>query len=173
VLPPPSTGATPPGGQPAFRPATAADAEALRDLERIANLAALAHVFDPAEFPFPDAAVLERWRTVLAEPDVTVEVVDGPSGLLVLAAYDRTRLRHLAVHPDRWGAGLGGAAVRRAAERIRAGGVVPRLWCLDANDRALGLYRRLGWEPSGARRRAEWPPHPTEVELVLEGSDRE
>ena len=156
-----------------FRAATAADAEALRDLEQAANLVALGHVFDPRVFPFPAEAVLARWRTVLDEPSVTVDVAEGPSGLIVLAAYDTTTLRHLAVHPDWWGRGVGSTAVDRAATRIRAGGVAPRLWCLVANERARALYRRLGWEPTGAERQAEWPPYPTEIEMVLQGSDRE
>ena len=44
--------------------------------------------------------------------------------------------------------------------------------CVD-NERALALYRRLGWEATGAERKAEWPPYPTEIEMVLQGSDRE
>jgi GNAT superfamily N-acetyltransferase len=156
-----------------FRAATAADAVALRDLEQVANLAALAHVFDPHEFPFPAQGVLDRWRAVLAEPSVTVDLAEGPPGLVVFAAYDRTTLRHLAVHPDWWGQGVGSAAVDRAAARIQAGGARPRLWCLVANERALGVYRRLGWESTGAERRAEWPPYPIEIEMVLRGSDRE
>jgi GNAT superfamily N-acetyltransferase len=156
-----------------FRTATAADAEALRDLEQVANLAALGHVFDPREFPFPAQAVLDRWRAVLAERSVTVDVADGSPGLVVFAAYDRTTLRHLAVHPKWWGRGVGSTAVDRAVTRIRAGGVVPRLWCLVDNERALALYRRLGWEATGAERQAEWPPYPTEIEMVLQGSARE
>ncbi|HWM72539.1 MAG TPA: GNAT family N-acetyltransferase [Nocardioides sp.] len=156
-----------------FRAATAADAAALRDLEQAANLAALGHVFDPREFPFPADGVLDRWRTVLGEPSVTVDVAEGPPGLIVFAAYDRTTLRHLAVHPDWWGRGVATAAVDRAATRIRASGAAPRLWCLVDNERALALYRRLGWEPTGAERKAEWPPYPTEIEMVLQGSDRE
>jgi GNAT superfamily N-acetyltransferase len=158
---------------PSFRAATAADAEALRDLEQTANLASLGHVFDAHEFPFPAEAVLDRWREVLGEEAVIVDVADGPPGLIAFAAYDRTTLRHLAVHPEWWGRGVGRAAIDRAVTRIRAGGVAPRLWCLVDNERALALYRQLGWEPSGARRQAEWPPYPAETEMVLRGSDRE
>ncbi|WP_341928036.1 GNAT family N-acetyltransferase [Nocardioides psychrotolerans] len=161
-----------------FRPARADDAAALRDLEREANLVGLAHVFPAADFPFPDDAVLARWQQVLAEPGVVVEVVDGPGGdggdggegLDVFVAHDATTLRHLAVHPRRWGTGLARVAVERAAGRIRAGGQQPRLWCLAANDRALGLYLHLGWEPTGVEQRSEWTPYPVERELVLRGS---
>ncbi len=155
-----------------FRAARAADGPALRDLEREANLVGLAHVFPAADFPFPDDEVLARWSRVLARPDVQVAVVDDPlgPGLDCYVAHDATTLRHLAVHPRRWGSGLARAAVTRAATAIRAGGHQPRLWCLVANERALGLYRHLGWEPSGVERRSEWSPYPVECELVLGGS---
>ena len=156
-----------------FRRATPIDADALGDLERDANLVGLAHVFALAEHPFPDAAVRDRWHRTLADPGVRVDVVDaavGSSRLDCYAAYDATTLRHLAVRPDAWGKGLARAAVERAAEAIRAGGGRPRLWCLVANHRAQGLYAHLGWTATGLERRAEWPPYPTEVELVLEDS---
>lgn len=159
----------------AFREARAEDAAALRDLEREANLVGLAHVFASTEHPFPEEEVLERWRGVLADAAVTVRVVDGPgrgAGLDCFVAHDDTTLRHLAVHPRRWGTGLGRAGVELAAASIRAGGRRPRLWCLAANERALGLYTRLGWEPSGVQRPSEWAPHPVELELVLRGSGR-
>lgn len=150
-----------------FRPAAAGDAVALRDLEREANLQTLGHVFPPEHFPYPDAGVLARWREVLADGQVMVEVVDGSDGLACFAAYDATTLRHLAVRPSRWGTGLARAAVERAVDVIRAGGETPRLWCLQANERAFALDRHLGWELTGAERTAEWPPYPMERELVL------
>lgn len=153
-----------------FRPAGPDDAQVLGDLERDANLASLGHVFAPSEHPFPEGAVVARWRAVLAEPGVSVEVVDGvddSAGLRCYVAHDATTLRHLAVHPDAWGEGLARRAVERAVASIRAAGGRPRLWCLVENHRAQGLYAHLGWVASGVERRAEWPPHPAEVELVL------
>jgi GNAT superfamily N-acetyltransferase len=144
-----------------WRRATAADADGLADLERDANLVALAHVFPPADHPFPLDGVLARWRAVLAEAGTVVEVVDGPGRLDAFLAHDATTLRHLAVHPDRWGSGLGAHAVRRATE---AGAT--RLWCLAANSRARDLYERCGWTAGGQQRAAEWPPHPLEIEYV-------
>lgn len=152
-----------------FRLAGPDDAAALRDLEEAANLVALAHVFPAADFPFPSRAVLDRWRAVLAEPAVTVEVVDGAEALVCFVAYDAAVLRHLAVHPDHWGSGLARVAVDRAVAAIRAGGNLPSLWCLAENQRAMGCYLHLGWGPTGRERDAEWPPYPVECELVLEG----
>lgn len=157
------------GGQTVtLRPAGADDAAALRDLEEAANLVALAHVFPAAEFPFPRDAVLARWREVLADSSVTVVVVDGPGRLDCFAAYDDRVLRHLAVHPDRWGDGLARTAIDHAVGAIRATGARPRLWCLTENHRAYAVYRHLGWRLTGRERRAEWPPYPVERELELE-----
>ncbi len=141
-----------------WRPASTGDALLLADLERDANLVALGHVFPPAAHPFPYDGVLARWRSLLAG-DVTVEVVEGAGRLDAFLAHDTTTLRHLAVHPDRWGCGLASSAVARA---VAAGAT--RLWCLVDNARARRLYDHLGWRPTGQSRTAEWPPYPVEIE---------
>lgn len=144
-----------------WRAATSRDAVALRDVERTANLVGLAHVFDG--LPFPDESILDRWRTTLADPAVTVLMTDA-----AFTSWDETgRLRHLAVLPERWGEGLGRAGVELAVAAIRAAGRTPTLWVLAANHRARGLYEHLGWQPTGRERVAEWPPYPPELELHL------
>ncbi|HEX5088281.1 MAG TPA: GNAT family N-acetyltransferase [Nocardioides sp.] len=143
-----------------WRRATPADAVALRDLERAANLVALAHVFGE---PFPDDGVLARWQETLADPSVTVLMTP-----VAFTSWDSDgRLRHLAVHPDHWGTGLAREGVELAVSAIRASGRVPRLWVLVDNQRARGLYGHLGWQPTGRTQRAEWPPYPREIELSL------
>ena len=141
--------------------ATGDDAVALRDLERAANLMGLAHVF--GDLPFPDEGVLARWHQTLAEPMVTVLMTD-----VAFTSWDADgRLRHLAVHPDHWGAGLAREGVSLAVAGIRSAGRTPVLWVLAANHRARGLYEHLGWQPTGREQPAEWPPYPTELELTL------
>lgn len=139
------------------RRATPADAGPLADLERDANLVGLAHVF--GELPFPYDAVLSRWVLLLDDPEVTIDVVPSDRGLVAFAAYDPESLRHLAVHPDFWGRGLARAGFARAAD---AGAV--RLWVLDANHRARGLYDSMGWAPTGVTQECPWAPYPTELE---------
>jgi len=149
-----------------WRGASVEDAVALRDLERAANLAGLAHVF--GDLPFPDEGVLSRWEATLQDPAVTVLMTDT-----AFTSWDTAgRLRHLGVHPDHWGEGLAGQGVALAVAAIRTAGGVPRLWVLVDNHRARGLYDHLGWEPTGREQAAEWPPYPTEIELELPGDVR-
>ncbi len=142
-----------------WRRATAADVVALRDLERTASRAGLAHVF--GDLPYPDDDVLARWVLLLDDPEVVVEVVEDDLGLVALVAHDGATLRHLAVRPDHWGAGLG----REAFARAEAAGA-RRLWVLEANARARQLYESLGWRPSGTTQECPWRPYPTEVEYA-------
>jgi GNAT superfamily N-acetyltransferase len=138
-----------------FRPATADDADALTAVERDTNLVALAHVFP--DVPYPDDAVRERWLRLVADPQVSVEVVGPPERLDVYLAWDAERLRHLGVRPEQWGRGLARRAVERAAG-------VRRLWVLRDNARARGFYEHLGWAATGREQQAEWPPYPVELE---------
>lgn len=145
-----------------WRTAGPDDAVALRDLERAANLVALAHVF--GDLPYPADDVLARWVLVLDDPGVTVDVLDAEAGgLLACAAYDDRSLRHLAVHPSAWGQGLGRAGVERAMAHIGPGAT---LWVLEANHRARGLYARLGWRLTGVTQECPWPPHPIELQMT-------
>lgn len=152
-----------------FRSALAGDEDALTQLERAANLVALAHIFPPEQFGYPTDEVHDRWHRLVRDPAVQVAVVDGEDGLTALVAVDSDLLRHLAVRPDQWGRGLAGAALAWAVEH----GPVRRLWCLEDNGRALGLYAHLGWSPTGRRQRAEFPPYPDEIELALGVGDRQ
>ena len=160
-----------------FREATIDDLSALRDLEREANLVGLAHVFPPERFPFPDDDVLARWALVLDEPRVSVMVRDAEdgNGIDLLAAYDDTTLRHLAVHPDRWGLGLASTAIETVLHAMDLRGTtIAELWCLEENHRARRLYEHRGWRATSDRQPAPWPPHPTEMRYtrLIVQSDR-
>ena len=142
-----------------WRRATAGDVVALRDLERAASRQGLAHVF--GDLPYPDDDVLARWVLLFADPDMVVEVVEDDQGLVALTAHDGENLRHLAVRPDHWSAGLG----REGFDRATSAGA-RRLWVLDLNTRARGLYESLGWEPTGDSQECPWPPFPIELEYA-------
>ena len=158
-----------------FRDATLDDLGALRDLEREANLAALGHGFPPERYPFPDDDVLARWALVLDEPGVVVRVAEDDGGLVAVAAYDDSTLRHLAVRPDHWGDGLATTAIETALHAMDLrGSTIASLWCLEENHRARRLYEYLGWRETSDRREAPWPPHPVEMRYtrLIPQSDR-
>lgn len=142
-----------------WRRAGSADVVALRDLERVASQRGLAHVF--GDLPYPDDDVLARWALLLEDPTVVVEVVEDEEGLVALTAHDGSTLRHLAVRPDHWSAGLG----REGFLRAESAGA-RRLWVLADNARARRLYESLGWAPGGDRQECPWPPYPTELDYV-------
>ena len=143
-----------------WRPATAYDAVALRDLERVSSSAGLSHVF--GDLPYPDDDILARWVLVLDDPEVVVEVVEDDAGLVAFTAYDGSSVRHLGVRPDQWGTGLGRAGLARA---VAAG--ARSLWVLADNHRARGLYDSLGWAPTGVTQECPWPPYPIELAYGL------
>ena len=163
-----------------FRVATEDDLMALCDLERDANTAALAHVFPPQHYPFPEDDVLARWALVLEDPAVQVLVLDADpeardKGLVLFAAHDDRSLRHLAVRPDHWGHGLATTAVETVVHQMdRRGTTIAELWCLEDNHRARRLYEYLGWRATTDRQEAPWPPHPTEMRYtrLVVASDR-
>jgi len=160
-----------------FRAATHDDLTALCELERDANLVALGHVFPPERYPFPEDDVLARWSLVLDEPSVEVLVCDADdgAGLIALAAYDDSWVRHLSVHPDHWGQGLASAAIESALHSMdQRGTAVASLWCLERNHRARRLYEFLGWSATSQRQEAAFPPYPTEMRYrrLIVQSDR-
>jgi RimJ/RimL family protein N-acetyltransferase len=142
-----------------LRRATGSDAVALRDLEKAANLVALAHVFPPEQHPYPDQLVLDRWREVLADPDVTTLVSEDDGGLTAFAAFDEDTLLHLVVRTDQWGSGL--------ARTLMAAVPSTRLWCLAENHRARRFYERLGWRPTGKEEPETFIPFPVRLEYEL------
>ncbi|HEU4513791.1 MAG TPA: GNAT family N-acetyltransferase [Nocardioidaceae bacterium] len=152
-----------------FREATDRDLLPLAELERDANLVGLAHVFPPERYPFPFDAVLTRWRLVLDDPTAVVLVLDDEdrNRLAVYVAYDDATVRHVAVHPDRWGEGLATAGMEAAVAGMAARGTTEaHLWVLAENHRARRLYERLGWTAVEDRREAPWPPHPVEIRYL-------
>ncbi len=57
----------------------------------------------------------------------------------------------LYVHPDLWRAGIGGALMTAAIERLSGEGYAEAtLWVFEANTRARGFYERFGWVLDGA-----------------------
>jgi GNAT superfamily N-acetyltransferase len=133
------------------------DFELLAEIQEVASLAGLAHVYPPAEYPFPTEAVRERWRTS------TDEVFVDPEGRGFVAVTGEW-LNGLYVRPEAWGTGVAAELHDRAVEALRANGVErARLWVLEHNGRARRFYERRGWAPDGTSRVVEFPPHPLDL----------
>jgi GNAT superfamily N-acetyltransferase len=140
------------------------EAETHFRIQRAASLAGLAHVFPPETHPYPDAEILERWRSftgrvLLAEED------GAPVGV---AAVEPCWLAGLYVVPERWGTGVADVLHDDALAALRELGCVEaRLWVLEENRRARGFYERHGWHEDGSTRVVPFPPHPLDVGYSL------
>ena len=147
-----------------IRLARADEAEALAAVQRDASLAALAHIFPPAQYPYPIDEVLARWRDALADPAAHVLVAEE-AGTAAGAALSRPEwLDGLYVVPARWGTGLARRLHDAALERVRAGGSGRcQLWVLEHNVRARRFYERLGWRENGTTRIVPFPPNPIDI----------
>jgi diamine N-acetyltransferase len=144
------------------------EVEALLGIQQAASVAGFRHIFPPARYPFPAAAVRARWRAALGTAEVCVLVAecDGlPVGVVEVAPE---RLDGLFVLPCAWGSGVADRLHDAAVQRLRGWGCG---WCrlsvLEENQRARRFYERRGWRLDGRRTRTPFPPHPPMVGYTL------
>jgi GNAT superfamily N-acetyltransferase len=139
----------------------------LTRLERHASEEALAHIFPPAQYPYPTGAVAQRWRHVLSDRlmhTYLLEVRDSPVGYV---AFDGDTVRHLGVVSGYQGRGYGSALLEFACMEIYGGGSRDAFcWVLADNPAARAFCRTRGWTETGARRNSEYPPHPESLQLM-------
>lgn len=143
-----------------FRVGGLPDADAVAPVWTAANLARAA----AAGLPPAAGSPADRIRRLLSGPaTVLVVAEDGDPVAMALIVQARTDgspgadpvpgLAHVtmvAVHPSRWGHGLGGAVLSRALTEAHALGYTEaQLWTQATNHRAQRLYERLGWTASG------------------------
>ena len=146
------------------RPAVPSDAETLAAVQREASLAALAHIFPPERYPFPDDSVNRRWRDAVGGHDHEVFVAERDGDVAgMVAVRDGDELRGLFVRPSRWG---DGTAVALHDQAVRRG--AHQLWVLAENWRARRFYERRGWCLDGREQTCPYPPYPLEVRYGLE-----
>jgi tRNA dimethylallyltransferase len=151
-------------GETVLRPARAEDAESAFEVQRAASLGALAHIYPPDRYPFPDDAIRERWREAIADAGGSVLVAERGGRIAGVAAAKDGWLNGLYVVPEEWGNGV---ADRLHDEALRAlaaaGSTTARLWVLEDNARARRFYERRGWRRDGSERVVPFPPHPLDV----------
>lgn len=139
--------------EPAIRPATLADADAIAALHAASWRSAYRAIFKPSTLgPTLDGERRTHWSGKLAAMAAhdTVLIADDMGFIAVWAEGDLgfgAYIDNLHVHPERRSAGLGrrllGEAMRRVAMR---GETAAYLWVFDDNPRAIEFYRRLGGE---------------------------
>ncbi|MFB9313180.1 GNAT family N-acetyltransferase [Nocardioides plantarum] len=134
-----------------------AEAELLVDLHEACWREAYAGLIDPPMIDrvFADRpAALARRRAHLADPTTPTWVVEHDGRLVGFATAGPPRdldppagleLRAIYARASVWGTGVG-----RALLAASIGDAAAYLWVLEGNDRAVGFYRRQGFELDGA-----------------------
>jgi GNAT superfamily N-acetyltransferase len=151
-----------------FRDAADEDLPGLLDLERAANLAALAHVFPPELHPYPRAEIRARWTALLGEGEHRVLVAEQDGAAVGVVAVRTGWLDGLYVVPEAWGSGVAVDLHDAGLDGLRAAGETAcRLWVLEANARARRFYERRGWELDGTTRVVPYPPNPLDVGYTI------
>ncbi|SQD94500.1 GCN5-related N-acetyltransferase [Parafrankia sp. Ea1.12] len=118
----------------------------------------------------PDAQRIARVQTKLAAPDALLFIACAGTRVLGMLLAEPGRgqngqgarldgLCHISmvfVHPDRWGRRVGEQLIGYLVDQVGSHGYVRlQLWTGADNDRALRLYRRVGFVPSGRISRTE------------------
>jgi tRNA dimethylallyltransferase len=156
-------------GNVVLRPARPEDAESAFQVQRAASLAALAHIYPPDRYPFPDDAIRDRWEQAVADDSERVVVAERGDRIIGVAAVKDGWLNGLYVVPGEWGNGVADRLHEQALSELRAArATTARLWVLEENTRARRFYERRGWHRDGSERVVPFPPHPLDIGYAKE-----
>ena len=134
------------------------DAETHWQIQREACLPALAHIFPPDLYPFPDDEVLRRWQAF----DGTVLAADRDGAVVGIAGVAVCWLHGFYVRPEWWGTGVADE-LHTAALEAMPDCTELKLWVLEENRRARRFYEKRGWRENGETRVVPYPPSPLDV----------
>jgi RimJ/RimL family protein N-acetyltransferase len=152
-----------------LRDAQLNEATLLAELQEHASVAAFAHIFPPERFPFPRAAVNERWAEALEDPAASVRVAERAGEPVGVVVVRPDWLEGLYVVPEWWGKGVADELHDAGLEILRdLGSAQVHLWVLEENARARRFYERRGWEENGRTRVVPFPPNPLDVGYTLD-----
>jgi RimJ/RimL family protein N-acetyltransferase len=152
-----------------LRAAVVRDVPALVEMQEIAAVAGLAHIFPQDEYPFPRDEIAADWVAEIGWPDVDVFVVSRRAGLIEgFAALRDDELLHFGTALDTWGSGLAQEVHAELIARwVAAGHESAWLRVFDRNQRARRFYERLGWRPTAQVSFGEYPPYPPLVHYEI------
>jgi GNAT superfamily N-acetyltransferase len=120
-------------------------------------LLAYAHIFPPTAPQPTEERLTEVYRRRFTPPSRGLVLeVDGVLVGCVAVSVDEAEegeVVGLYVDPSWWDRGLGVRLLEAVLEDLRDGGArSARLWVLEHNARARGMYERRGWVADGATR---------------------
>jgi lincosamide nucleotidyltransferase A/C/D/E len=139
------------------RTAVVEDALAAAVVNRRAALLAYRHIFPPTAPEPTHQRLWEIFRLRFTAPSRGL-VLDAGGTVVgcVAASVDRGgegEVVGLYVDPTRWREGLGAHLLAAVLDALRSAGAgSARLWVLEHNTRARGMYERRGWVADGATR---------------------
>ena len=142
------------------------DLGALVEMQRVAAVAGLGHIFPQRDHPFPSEEIRSRWESEIADPGLRCYVVVSAHqdrGVLGFAALRGAELLHFGTALQTWGSGL---AVRFHDALIATYDAETTLLfarVFEENVRARRFYEKLGWQCTGVRTATSFPPNPTLV----------
>jgi GNAT superfamily N-acetyltransferase len=144
-----------------LRAAVVPDVPALVEMQEIAAVAGLSHIFPQDEYPFPRDEIAADWVAEIADPEIDVFVVAGRERIEGFAALRREELLHFGTALDTWGSGLAGQMHAELVARWAAAGYESAwLRVFDENRRARRFYEKMGWHPTSGVSYGEYPPFP-------------
>jgi ribosomal protein S18 acetylase RimI-like enzyme len=122
-----------------------------------AALLAYAHIFPPTAPEPTEERLTEVYRGRFTPPSRGLVLeADGALVGCVAASVDdggEGEVVGLYVDPSSWGQGLGARLLGAVLDDLRDGGArAARLWVLEHNTRARGMYERRGWVADGGTR---------------------
>lgn len=152
-----------------LRLATPADAAPGALVEQRITEPAFAHIFPPAEFPFPVQEIRTKWQRELADGAYAIWWAERDGAPLGYCATHEDWIDHLGVLASEAGTGLANRLLQQGLRTIRERGyAAARLWVLTENHRARAFYAKHGWLPDGTTAPTEYPPHPEKLRYRID-----
>jgi len=152
-----------------LRPASTSDVPAIIDMQEVAAVAGLSHLFPQDEYPFPREAIAADWVSEIGRPDVDVFVHSRGDRILAFAALRADELLHFGTALDTWGSGLAASVNDELLAKLTAAGHGSAwLRVFEENPRARRFYEKMGWRRTPQVSYGDYPPFPLLVHYAID-----